>query len=64
MSRPSAFRDLPAEAFPFRVEFYREDSGEVVHRIDVTGPGAVEVPPLGRELGVRIGARVVPLPEH
>lgn len=43
-----------------RTEFLRADTGEVVHRIVVTGPGAIEVPPLGRRLGVRIDARVVP----
>lgn len=55
----SAFHDLPAEEFPFRVEFWREDTGEVVHVIDVDGPGVITVPPLGRQLGVRVGARIV-----
>lgn len=57
-----AFYDLPADAFPFVIEFTRADTGAVVHRIEVTGPGAITVPGLGRQLGgVRIDARVVQL---
>lgn len=57
---PSAFHDLPADAFPFTIVFTRVDTGQVVHRIHVAGPGAVTVPALSRlHGGVRIDARIV-----
>lgn len=62
MSKPVAFHDLPPEAFPFAIELFRTDNGEVVWRTEVYGPGAIEVPGLGAELGVELGARTVPIP--
>lgn len=59
MTKPNAFHNLGPEAFPFTIEFLRADNGAVVHRIEVTGPGAVDVPPLAREHGVEIGVRIV-----
>jgi len=49
------FRDLPADRFPFVVEYWLP-SGEVVHRTEVTGPGVLEVPGLGHlgPVGVRV----------
>lgn len=46
---PFARYDLPAEAYPFVLEFFRvtdPEATEVVHRIEVSGPGAVRVPGL------------------
>lgn len=45
MTLPVAFHDLPAENFPFTVEFFRGD--ELVHTIRVEGPGGIYIPPLG-----------------
>lgn len=56
---PASFHDLPAHEFPFTVEFFREDTGEVVHTIEVAGPGGFTVPALGQEHGVSIGVRVI-----
>ena len=53
-----AFHDLPAQAFPMDVEFYRADTGEVVCHFTIDGPGVLEVPPLARELGTRVNVRV------
>jgi hypothetical protein len=53
------FTELSEADFPFVVEFIRTDTQEVVHSIRVDGPGAVRVPPLGKELGVEIDVRIV-----
>jgi hypothetical protein len=47
---PFAFRDLPADYFPLTMEFITE-SGQVVHRMDVPGPGAIRIPGLAAEHG-------------
>lgn len=54
-----AYADLPADAFPFTVEFLRTDTGEVVHTIRVEGPGALAVPALRHKYGVTIDVRIV-----
>lgn len=54
-----SFHDLPAHYFPFTIEFFREDTGEVVHTIEVAGPGGFTVPALGQEHGVPIGVRAI-----
>ena len=41
---PVAFRDLPAEAFPFTVELLKADTRTVVWTATVDGPGALRVP--------------------
>lgn len=46
-----AFGDLPAEAFPFTIEFLRHDTREVVHSILVDGPGVIAVPALAGKHG-------------
>ena len=57
--KPTAFHDLPADAFPFTIEFFRADTKEVVHTIRVEGPGMVEVPPLSKmHGGVEIDTRI------
>jgi hypothetical protein len=48
---PIAFSSLPADAFPFTVEFISHDTGQVVHTIDVPEPGVLRVPPLRDEHG-------------
>lgn len=48
---PAAFESLPADAFPFTVEFISHDTGLVVHTIDVPEPGAILVPPLRDDHG-------------
>lgn len=53
--KKTMFRDLPEESFPFTVEFFTAD-GTVVHTIRVSGPGAMEVPALGKIYGP-VGAR-------
>lgn len=55
----NAFHDLPAEDFPFTIEFMRADTNEVVHTIRVEGPGVVSVPALAKRLGVEIKVRTV-----
>jgi hypothetical protein len=55
--KPTAFRDLPEESYPFTVEFFTAD-GTVVHTIEVSGPGAIEVPALGTIYGP-VGARAI-----
>lgn len=54
--KPFAFHDLPATAFPFKIEMFTRD-GRVVHEIEVTGPGAIEVPGLAAFYGPT-GARI------
>jgi hypothetical protein len=49
--RPSAFADLREQDFPLTIEFIAMDTGEVVHIIEVTGPGAVEIPGLSSQHG-------------
>lgn len=44
MSLPSAFADLPADAYPMIFEFTDWKTGEVWHTITVDGPGAVHIP--------------------
>jgi hypothetical protein len=43
---PWACHDLPATAFPFTIELVDVDSGEVAWSFHVTGPGAIEIPPV------------------
>lgn len=54
---PVAHATVPDDVFPFTVESYRGDTGEVLWTREVTGPGPVQVPGFGH-LGVRIGIRV------
>lgn len=51
---PTAFHDLPADAFPFRWTFYRVDNDRPVTSVLMEGPGVMEVPALARELGVPV----------
>jgi hypothetical protein len=59
-----AFHELGATDFPFVIEFFREDNGEVVHRIVVTGPGGIKVPALAKRFGVGIGVRIGDMVVH
>lgn len=56
--KPTAFHDLPAHAFPVTIEFFTQD-GTVVHRIEITGPGAVEIPALRLLHAGPIASRVI-----
>lgn len=52
-----SFVDLPAAAFPIKVEMYSVETNELVHTINVPGPGAIHVP--GQAiLGTRVWIRV------
>lgn len=48
--KPFAFHDLPASAYPFRVEALNE-AGRVVWSVEVTAPGVVEIPALAKFFG-------------
>ena len=48
---PYAYRDLPAAAFPFTVEFISQRTGKVVHAFTAAGPGVITVPALRDEHG-------------
>lgn len=48
--KSTAFRDLPADAYPFTVE-YLNAKGVVVRTEYVEGPGMMEVPPLHNLFG-------------
>jgi hypothetical protein len=62
--RPFAFHDLPASYFPVTIEMLRSDTKEVVHRIVVSGPGAVEIPALREREGVPIGVKMTTADGH
>ena len=51
MSTPAEFISLPADAYPFTIEFLAVTTGEVVYTITVAGPGAVLVPALRASYG-------------
>lgn len=44
MSRPAAFHDLPAEAFPLTITFTDADTAEELHTITLDGPGVLDIP--------------------
>lgn len=49
-----AFHDIPLGSFPFTVEYFRmaDDKGvDPIHRVDVSGPGVIMVPPLAPRYG-------------
>lgn len=52
------FHDLPADYYPFVIEFVDETEGKVVHTVEVPDASAVAIPRLSKELGVPIGVRV------
>lgn len=39
-----AFYDMPAEAFPFVMEIFEEDTGLLVWRVQVDGASAIPIP--------------------
>lgn len=51
MIRQVGFRDIPADSFPFTVEWISEATNEVVYTVTVPGPGVVEVPALWPQHG-------------
>jgi len=58
VSKPTAFADVPADAFPIVLIFVGVESGREVHRIVVEGPGSVHIPALRRDAGEPIGVRI------
>jgi len=59
MEREPVFADLPARAFPLRIEMVDTATGALVWEVTVAGPGALVVPSRdhingGRPVGVRI----------
>ncbi len=54
---PVAYATTDRDVFPFTVESYRSDTGEVLWTHTATGPGPIDVPGFGH-LGVRISVRV------
>ncbi len=60
---PSMIQDLPADHFPFVVEFYHPETSVMVHSILVEQPPPgervkVSIPPLAKELGHKVGVRI------
>lgn len=54
---PVKFRDLPADCFPFTMEFYDVDTKEIYEVIHVDGPGATKINPKPAHVG-RAGVKV------
>lgn len=54
--KPTAFTDLPANAFPVTLE-YLNRHGIVIRTEHIEGPGVMEVPPLATLYGP-IGVRI------
>lgn len=48
---PHSFHELPAAAFPLVVKAYGVNSGRELWRLDVAGPGVIEIPALARQHG-------------
>lgn len=57
MKSPPYF-ELPPEAFPITLRFYRTDTDELVHEMTVPGPGPIHIPAVARKVGqsVRVEA--------
>lgn len=51
------FFALPASDFPILAELLRDDTGEVVWRRVINGPGVIKVPGFGGQ-GFRVHARI------
>lgn len=54
---PVLFRDLPAACYPFQVEFFDVDTGDVYETVRVEGPGMLRINPKPahvRRAGTRI----------
>jgi len=54
---PTAFHDLPAEAFPFTVEFFRVSDRVVMHTVIVHDAGLLRVPSNAELGGEPVGVR-------
>jgi hypothetical protein len=52
---PSAFADLPADAFPLTMIFFDETDRRPLHAITVEGPGATRIP--GKKFFEDLGAK-------
>jgi len=56
-TNPPALVNFPRECFPIRLEAFDLDTKNVVWSARVEQPGAVEMPPLARQLGHPISIR-------
>lgn len=54
----SAFADLPANAFPVTIEYYREGTDELVETQVIEGPGVLRVKGID-ERGFRVDVKVI-----
>lgn len=54
----TAFYDLPLEAFPFKIQAFRDDTGEEVWNMTVTEPCSIEIPALKEHFGVSCSIRM------
>lgn len=54
---PMAFRNLPADAFPFTMEAYDCDTLKVLYSYRVEGPGVMKIPPKPENVA-RVGIRM------
>lgn len=51
----TTFYDLPPDHYPFTLMLIDNDTGELLKRIDVPGPGAIWIPAFpGRRMAVRM----------
>lgn len=49
------FYDLPPHAFPFTIEYIDDDTGELLERVEVEGPGVTCIPCFpSRSVAVRL----------
>jgi hypothetical protein len=55
----TAHHDLRSDQFPFELVALDSETGAVVWRHTVTGPGKVTIPPLARQLGRRVKMRII-----
>jgi hypothetical protein len=54
MTRPISFHDLPEDAYPVTMRFFRSDTDEMVWEVIVEPYTVVDIPALARQHGVPI----------
>lgn len=59
MSQPVIYRRLDAGSFPFTIEALDSRDGSIVWSCVVTGPGAIDIPPLAKRIGAPVHTRIV-----
>jgi hypothetical protein len=55
---PTPMYRMKPRDFPFTIEIFREDTGEIVWREVISGPGVLEVPGFGGS-GFKVGVRTI-----